>query len=368
MRSELLQFIPKDARILGMLHDPGFRPDQAPNAHPVENGRVIFEQDIVGLANAQLVRAPVCLLTEGDTALIKTLGPEEGLFTVQKLTQTIPTAAMIFDAFHALGQASSIAWFCEDELYAKTVSHNTGIEQERLLPLFQDQSDQIVELLRGLSSFVSKNRVEIHKLPFSDPRVKEAIEQAIVQAATSPDFNSQDRRKLKDTSAAIIASTHALFTPIAQSLIGEDKLCAVQGPVHLETNPPHWKNNQALSTVVRLVKHSTTQQPNPHRSLLPCLFRGEPIDEFSAFDDNSPQLRRDQRWKLEQWTKWDPFSLVQNPIFGHSIGLLEDPQVEKHVKDLLSTQACLDREAAAKIQIALAHKIDQVLTAIDFWR
>lgn len=71
MKNELLKFVPEDARTLGVLHNPGFRPDQALHAYPVENGRVIFEQDRVGIEKATLVRAPICLMSEGDNMQIK---------------------------------------------------------------------------------------------------------------------------------------------------------------------------------------------------------------------------------------------------------------------------------------------------------
>lgn len=368
MRSELFQFIPKDGKTLGMLHDPKFRPDQAPNAQPIEDGRVIFEQDASGIERATLIRTPLCLMSEGDSLLIKRMTPEDGFSALQKLTKTTPTAAMVFDAFREIGQAKSIAWFCEDQLYAKTAGRFLGVDPKEILPFFKDQSDQIAELLEKFTSITSEKSVRVvHKLAFSNLQVKEAIEHAIVDAAKLPDFNSLDRKKLKDSSAAVVASTHALFTQIAHALIG-DQSCAVQGPIHLETNPPHWRKNQTLSTVVRFIDQTTRQQPNAHRSLLPCVFAGEPIGEFPSLDDNGPQLRRDQKWKLTKWTSNRPFPLTENPIFGHAIGLLENQEIELCLKKMLEAESNCDVELACKTQEVLAHKIERFLTSIDFWK
>lgn len=369
MKQELLQFIPKNARVLGVLHDAGFRPDQAPNAQPIEDGRVIFDQDTAGIEKATLIRAPLCLMSEGDTMFIKQMASEEAFLALKKLTLTTPTAAMIFDAFRNIESARSIAWFCEDQLYAENMGRATGINQQKILPLFKDQSDEITNLLTNFASLVSNKRVRVvHKLCFSSPLVKEAIEEKIVETAKTPEFNSRDRRKLKESSAAVVASTHALFTPIVQALIGSEHRFAVQGPVHLETNPSHWPNNLALSTVRRFIKASTQRHPNPHRSLLPCLFEGKPIGEFSAFDEESPQLRRDQKSKLTKWASNKPLPLTNNPIFGHAIGLLENPEIELYLKEILEAEGNCDVELACKTQIILAQKIEQFLTSIDFWK
>jgi hypothetical protein len=120
------------------------------------------------------------------------------------------------------------------------------------------------------------------------------------------------------------------------AFINNGQLAAVQGPVHLETNPPHWSSNENLATVVRFVSESAADWNMPHRSLLPCLFKGEPIGEFSALDEDSPQLRRDQRWKFEKWIERNnPFPLSNNPIFGHAIGLMDIPEIGDSVNALL---------------------------------
>ncbi len=367
MRNELLQFIPKNARTLGMLHDVEFRPDQAPRADPISDGRILFKQNKETFPDATLIRVPICLLTEGDSALIRQQDPNEALSILTHAIITTPTAAMILDAFSETASHQSIVWFCEDALYAKTVGRATGLPKEQLLPLFERQGDLIVELLGRIAKVQSGNDIKIEKLPFSNPSVMDAIREAISENAQSPGFNSKDRKKLLDSSAAVVASTHALFPDIACRIFGAKHTPAIQGPVHLETNPPHWRHIQELSTVVRFVATSTKRQNIPHKSLMPCIFEGEPIGEFSAFDVQSPQLRRDQRKKIDAWVSAEPLPLSRNPLFGHGIGLMETPIIQEIMKSLCIAEKSHDMLSGKKLQKQLGEFLDNFLDEIRFW-
>lgn len=364
MKEQLLKHIPIHSRTLGMLHDKTFRPSIAPHAIPIDDGRILFEQSgLYGLPieYAAVVRAPICLLPEGDTVMLRTMSPSEAEETIRFLTTTLPTAAMLLDS-HARLESASVVWFCEDQLYAKSNARTTGVDQDILLPLFKEQGKRTLQLL---SELVFPAQAQM--LPFSDKIVMDAIRDTIREEAQSLGFTSQQRKSLVQANAAIVASTHALFPDIVNKLISVIP-SGVQGPVHLETNPPQWKQNADMARIVRFIDMATHEHPGPHRSLLPCLIRGEPIGEASALDEQGPQIRQDQHWKLEAWTHQSPFPLRDNPIFGHAIGLLDDNDIMTHIFDIIKSENIHDINRGILLQRDLADRIEQKLSAIGFWK
>ena len=365
MKEQLLSFIPKNSRTLGMLHDKKFRPDQSPAASAVNDGRVLFEQNSSRFPLVEIIRAPICLMTEGDTALIRNLNKEEGFNLFKRSLPQMPTAAMLFDSFAQLKKGARVVWFAEDTLCANTVGRVLNLDPNEIKPLFSNCSEEIVELI---NRFVKQKSHSAVKWAFSDLQVAQAIEAAMVEEITNLGWNSKDRKRVVNSTAAIVASTHSLFDLIAEKINGFKQESAVQGPVHLETNPPHWAENPALSTAVRFVKISSENHQKAHRSLVPCLFEGEPIGEFAAFTDDGPQIRRDQRWKLEQWLKQNPFPLSANPIFGHAIGLLEEVVIIRATSDLIKAEQINDVSSAKHQMEIIAEGMDKLLSIINFWK
>lgn len=364
MKKELLSQIPRHSRTLGMLHDKAFRPSIAPHAQPIDDGRILFVQSSLDGQSAQdvvAVRAPICLLPEGDTSKLRTMGPREAEEAIGFLTSTLPTAAMLLDS-HGRLATSTVAWFCEDQLYAKNNARTTGVDQRILLPLFQWQGRRTLQLLNELVQ-----PAQTHMWMFSDVAIMDAIRETIREEALMLGFTSQQRKNLMQANTAIVASTHALFPSIANKLL-PGVASGVQGPVHLETNPPQWEQNADMARIVRFIDMATRQHPVPHRSFLPCLIRGEPIGEASALDEQGPQIRQDQHWKLEVWTHQSPFPLCENPIFGHAIGLLDEHEVKTRILDIIESEKGHDHTRGIMLQRDLANRIDQKLSAIGFWQ
>lgn len=366
---EILKFIPRESETLGMLHDSRFRPDQAPKSTPINKGRVLFEQGGQAIDEAKAVRVPLCLLSVGDTRelreICKTNKKLLGLDCLNIISKDSPTAAGLFDAYRQIKSNPTLVWFAEDKLFADTVSRISNFLPEIILPIFQDQADRTVELLERLVNKSDKNLVRRHL--FSDKQVVEAISEAIHLEALRLGYTSRDKKKLGESSAVFVAVTHALF-PLIESLLGNHgELSVVQGPVHLETNPPSWNNNQALKTVREFIIKSAADSMLKHRSLLPCLFNGEPIAEESVLDLNSPQLGRTQQWKLEKWLSQPVFPLINNPIFGHAIGLIDDPQVSNKIDQLITAEDQNNNELGMIINSDLAEIINKTLSVINFW-
>lgn len=369
MKETLFSMIPSEGGVLSVVHDATFRPDQAPASVPVDNGRVIFEQTVgdKNIENAEIIRMPVCLLPEGDSALLREMSPHEAGVTIEHLTAVLPTAAMLLDSTHAITSSSRGAWFHEDVLYTRTVTRQTMQATEHVLGLFKRQGEATHQLLRAMMQKNSGSISDVMILSFSDPRVMQAIETAIAEGARTLGFRSKDRNGLTKSSAALVAGSHALFGDIISFVQGEQVSAGVVGPLHLETNPPHWSQVPALSTVVRFLRSVTTQMPQPHRSLMPALFDGKPIGEFAASEDGGPQLRRDQRMKLHRWTEAHPFPLSRNPVFGHAICLMHIPDVQIQMAQMVQSQLHGDISSAFESQQALGAMLDEFLESIGFW-
>ncbi|PIQ71320.1 hypothetical protein COW57_04085 [Candidatus Roizmanbacteria bacterium CG17_big_fil_post_rev_8_21_14_2_50_39_7] len=367
---EIKQLIPCNSHLLAGLHDENFRPTIAPNSLPVHKGRILFEQNGPATDFATVVRAPICLLSEGDTDLLRRIdNPEEGLTVLKTISSNSPTAAVLFDAYKHIKSNPTIAWFSEDSFFANTVSGAIGLSPGVLLPIFQSQANNTAELLSRLAG--SKGmRTKVRQFSFSNIEVQQAIAEAIHLASQKLGYQSKDRKKLKGSSAAIVGATHALFPLINSLLSNSNELTAVQGPIHLETIPPHWITNTALSTVIRFVNQAAADWQLCHRTLMPCLYNGEPIGEFSAFDVNgdSPQLRRDQRYKLALWAKLSPFPLTTNAVFGHAIGLMEDCAVAENMKTLIEAERTDETTIGIQVHELLAAQIDDYLSSIKFWK
>lgn len=367
---EAQKFIPKSSRLLGMLHDPNFRPTIAPNSSPVNRGRVLFEQGGQAIDFATSVRAPICLLSEADTELLRTIGnPEEGVKILNEIIENSPTAAVLLDAHRNIQSKPTIVWFAEDEFFSQTVARAIGVSPESLLPKFQHQADVTLELLANIVGNMNKGiKVKVRRHAFSDRQVMEAIVESIHFETSRLGFLSRDRKKLKESSAAIVGITHALFPLILSLLSNRNELAVVQGPVHLETDPPGWLSNPALSTVRNFVNQAAANSRLNHRSLLPCLFKGEPIGEFSAIGNDSPQLGRKQRGKLETWLQKPPFPLNTNAIFGHAIGLADDKNIDRLINDILNAEQQGDVETGKRTTSDLAEKLDTHLKVNSFWK
>jgi len=365
---EIQNLVPKSSRLLGRIHDSGFRPSIAPKSERVSRDRVVYEQGGQAIDFATAVRVPICLLSEGDTELLRRIGnPDEGLATLKTITENSPSAAVLFDVIRRIQSNPTVVWFAEDDFFAQTASHAIGVSPETVLPLFQRQADNTVELLAKAVGNKGM-KAKVLRLSFSEKKVMEAIVEAISLEAIKLGILSKERKKLKESSAAVVGITHALFPLILSLLSNSSELAVVQGPLHLETNPPNWINNQTLSQVVRFVNQAAEDWNLNHRSLLPCLFQGEPIGEFSIIDDNGPQLRRDQRWKLDQWLRSNPFPLADNAIFGHAIGLIEDKETAQVVENMIAAEKQDNIELGMQINAVLAEKIDQKLQIIHFWK
>ena len=369
MREHLLQVISNDGQTLGMLHDEAFLPTQSPRAQKVSGGRIAFEQTAQesAIADVQVVRVPLCLLAEGDTALLRRAG-QNGSDIFETIVQNTPTAAALFDAVHVPSeQTEGVVWFCEDSIFAKTIAATIQSTSEDSLRQLLGMGERTANLIEQLTRRRSA-RTRVYVLSFSDSTVIAAIKDAIIEEAVQQGFENKPRKNLRDTTAVQVASTHGLFPNIVERVLDPTMTAGVVGPVHLETTPPRWRDNQDMRRALRFTEESAKNNRKPHRSLFPCLFQGEPIAEFSAFEESGPQLRRDQRHKLVLWTEQDPFPLMQNPIFGHGIGLLDNPAIAGLMEKLFESEKKNDRQTAIECQKTLAGHIDTILESISFWK
>lgn len=380
LQQRVLTDVAHDNIFLGDLRHSNFRPDQSPNASFLHGGgRVLFTQNHEELKKATFVRVPLCLLSAGDTKLLREGQIEFG--QLRDLTQNLPTAAMLLDSINVtnLPFLKKMVWFSEEALFTATAARNLGITlgenwSGNVLPdFFAKEAHETLMLLQNIVGF--DKQIEVQRVPITADQTRLAIKQAMEQAFNQINlkFKSKQRSKISHFIPAQIASTHALFPLIVKILNpNEDSIAAVQGPIHLETHPKHWRTSLEFSSTVEFLNETAKYFNNFHRSWLPCMFSGSPVGEFSAFENRpgeSPQLRRDQRWKIELWASNKmPFPLKTNPLFSHAIGLAENSEVEEVIKLMIEAESRNDSETGRTCQIKIAEILDFLLCKIVFWK
>jgi len=371
---ELIKRIPEGSSLFELVHRP---PDQAPFAKPIHDGRVVFEQnEPVPFSQCTIVRTPLCLLPEGVTAQIAQ-DKQEVLYIID--TQ-LPTAAMLFDTVCTAGLKKDVelVWLSEEDLFRERLSQ--GVEKSPLR--IEGDTKALLTLTNRTERFLNALVNNLRRIPFGsiDNTIEEIVEEVARQMKERGelDISSKHVKSLKGTNAARIVASHALFPLIIERSnnmpisfkTGEriNGVVGVQGPLHLESHPPRWKDNPNVAKVAAFSDAAVRVFPRPHRAILPVMIHGEPIAEFDV-GINSPQIGRGDQSKLLSWAFRKVFPLSENPVFGHAIGIMELAGVQEKMQELimLENEGRTQDIRASVIQLQLIIMINSILSSIGFW-